>query len=311
MNSLTDSTLVMLGLTGTGKTNFLAALDVVLDDQVDPDGLVHSDLASDRAYLQPLKEKWLRGEEFVRTSSQQPPPPHQLLVQHVTSGVRAGLYLPDLAGETFESHFVMRSFPDDFCERLENARGLLLFLHCSQNSDHTIFEHPTFIEQQPDPEATPASSRIDPLKWQLENASRQVQLVDLLQFIAEVLPRQIPLRTAVIISAWDLVEKAHLMGPSLNAEIPKDPTMFLSIQWPLVNQYLQSNPEIFQSRVFGVSARGGGTTPEEIARLIAYEHPSDRIFVVDGAHRSKDLTRPVRWVLGLLDSEASTGVSNG
>ena len=70
----------------------------------------------------------------------------------------------------------------------------------------------------------------------------------------------------------------------------------------LLNQFLNSNVDIFIQRVFGVSARGGGTTDADVARLIAFDRPSERVLVVDGAHRSHDLTRPVRWLLGLLDS---------
>ncbi len=127
MSGSPDPTFVMLGLSGTGKTNFLVALDVVLDDQTDPDGLIHSDLAADRAYLQPLKEQWLKGEQFLKTSRQERPPPHHLLVKHQASDARAGLYLPDLAGETFDSQFVTRSLPIDYCNRLEQAVGYCSF----------------------------------------------------------------------------------------------------------------------------------------------------------------------------------------
>jgi signal recognition particle GTPase len=68
MSTPSESGILLVGLTGTGKTNFLVALDVVLDNQVDPNGLVHSDHADDRAYLEPLRGQWLRGEELEHTS---------------------------------------------------------------------------------------------------------------------------------------------------------------------------------------------------------------------------------------------------
>src|SRR5690349_4877897 len=119
MSDSPDSNILMLGLSGTGKTNFLVALDVVLDDQSSADGLTHSGLAADRAYLQPLKEQWPRGEELDKTSRLQPPPPHQLLVRHQASGTTAGFHLPDLAGETFDAHFETRFFPEEFATRLQ------------------------------------------------------------------------------------------------------------------------------------------------------------------------------------------------
>ncbi|MDP2605448.1 MAG: hypothetical protein Q8S00_23135 [Deltaproteobacteria bacterium] len=301
MSDSLDSTVVLLGLTGTGKTNFLVAFDVILDRQRDPDGLVHSDLAADRAYLQPLKEQWLRGEVFKRTN-RQPPPPHQLLVRHPTSGTRVGFYIPDLAGETFDAQFVTRCIPLDFCDRLQQATGVLLFVHCDHNADHALLEHSNFI----DADLTLAqseSSAVEPVsEWRLEDASQQTKLVDLLQFIAEIGPRQQPLRVAVMISAWDLVENAPHLGPQSAAEIPKNPGQFLTRRWPLLDQFLHSHTKTFRFRVFGVSARGGGDTPGEIARLTNFVNPSDRVILVDGTHHSNDLSRPVRWLLGLLDS---------
>ena len=79
------------------------------------------------------------------------------------------------------------------------------------------------------------------------------------------------------------------------------PARFFSTRWPLIDQFLQGNGDTFAYHVFGVSARGGGITPAEIARLTHFDHPPDRILVVDGANHSSDLTRPVRWILGLLE----------
>ena len=119
-------------------------------------------------------------------------------------------------------------------------------------------------------------------------------LVDLLQFVAEL--REAPLRVAIAISAWERVENAAA------GLFPKDPSRFLAKHWPLLTQYLESNHDAFPSRAFGVSARGGGTSAEEIKRLTKIVHPRDRVIVVDGEHRSNDLTRPVRWLLGLLEN---------
>ena len=93
-----------------------------------------------------LREAWLRGEVFDRTNRLVPPPPHQLSVKHHPSGTQVGFNLPDLAGETIESFFVTRSIPQNLWERIKKADGLLLFVHCDHNADHTILEHPGFID---------------------------------------------------------------------------------------------------------------------------------------------------------------------
>jgi hypothetical protein len=306
--SALDTTLHLIGLTGTGKTNFLVALDIILDHPCDENGLVHSGSADDRTYLAPLREAWLRGEVFERTNRLIPPPPHQLSVKHRPSGAQIGFNLPDLAGETIESFFVTRSIPQNLWERIKKADGLLLFLHCDHNADHAILEYPGFIEPEPLPQNAAQSGADAEPEWELEDAAMQVKLVDLLQFIAESGPRKKPIRIAVIVSAWDLVEKAQRIGPGAATELPKHPAKFLAHCWPLLHQFLESNEDIFCYRAFGASARGGGNTKAEIQRLTNIDQPSERVILVDDDHRSTDLSRPVRWLLGLLDSPHS---SNG
>ena len=59
--SASDTTLHLIGLTETGKTNFLVALDIILDHPCDEDGLVHSGSADDRSYLAPLREPYCKS----------------------------------------------------------------------------------------------------------------------------------------------------------------------------------------------------------------------------------------------------------
>lgn len=302
MSKSPESGILLVGLTGAGKTNFLVGLDVVLDNQTDPNGLVHSDHADDRTYLEPLRAQWLQGVELLHTSRLGPTPPHQLLLRHPASGTNATFHNPDLAGETFDSQFITRSFPHEFGLRMQRATGLILFLHCAHEADHELLEHPKFMDAESASEASKANSitlaQAD--DWLIEKASRQVKLVELLQFVAEL--REAPLRIAVAISAWERVEKAAV------GLFPKEPSRFLAKHWPLLAQYLESNHDAFPSRTFGVSARGGGSSAEEVKQLIKLVHPRDRVILVDGEHRSKDLTRPVRWLLGLLENPDS---SNG
>ena len=300
MSDAAASSLILLGLKGSGKTNFIVGLDVVLDAQAEKDGLVHDGIASDREYLQPLREQWLRGEVLPRTNRQESAPLHQILAKHPPSGVRAGLSIPDFAGELFDSHFVTRSFPSDLCERIQKAKGFLLFLHCKHNADHSLFEDPFFMET--DSDAPPPATSL--VSWQLEMAARQVKLVDLLQFIEEVRLTQAPARIAVMISAWDVVDRFPSMGKEVSEEIPKDPSEFFSKNWPLLSQFLSNRPTTVEFHVFGVSDGGGGTTKAEIERLTSILRLSERVLIVDGAHRSNDLSRPIRWLLGLLDSTA-------
>lgn len=299
MSTPDESAILLIGLAATGKTNFLVGLDVVLDNRTDPNGLVHSDHAPDRAYIRPLREQWHKGEELDRTFRHGTPAPHHLLVRHPASGTQATFHIPDLAGETFDAQFITRSIPKEFGLRVQQATGLILFLHCIHQADHELLEHPQFIDSESTTETSP-NPPVEAAQWSIEQASKQVKLVDLLQFLAELRSR--PLRVAVAISAWDCVDKAAV------GLVPKEPSVFLAKQWPLLAQFLECNRGTFPSRTFGVSARGGGTSPAEIDRLTNFVHARDRVIIVDGDHRSNDLTRPVRWLLGLLDTPQS---SNG
>jgi len=292
MSTSNESTILMVGLADTGKTNFLIGLDVILDKPVDPDGLCHSNRADDRSYVQPLRSKWLRGEEIGHSSRQASKPTHQLILRHPASGTRATFSIPDHYGETFDSQFVTRSMRQDFVLQLKHATGIILFLHCKDQADNELLDHPTFVEQTPIIKVSDDAS--DNNKWMIELACKQVKVVDILQFVAEI--RETPLRVAVAISAWDLVERAPA------SVTPKTPSSFIAKQWPLLNQFLDSNSKTFPFRVFGVSARGGGNTPDEKKRLTELDNVSERVVIVDGDHRSNDLTRPVRWLLGMLDN---------
>ncbi len=282
----------MVGLAETGKTNFLVGLDVILDKPVGRDGLCHSNRAADRSYVQTLRSKWLRGEEIGHSSRQASKPTHQLILHHPASGTQATFSIPDHYGETFDSQFITRSMQQDFVLQLKHAKGIILFLHCKDQADNELLDHPTFVQ------STPIIKVSDEIpnrnNWIIDLACKQVKVVDILQFVAEI--RETPLRVAVVISAWDLVEKAPA---NLT---PKTPSSFIAKQWPLLSQFLESNSKAFPFRFFGVSARGGGNTPEEIKRLMDLDDARERVIIVDGDHRSNDLTRPVRWLLGMLDN---------
>ncbi len=292
MSTPNESTILMVGLADTGKTNFLVGLDVILDKPVDQDGLCHSNRADDRSYVQPLRRKWLLGEEIGHSSRQASKPTHQLILHHPASGSKATFSIPDHYGETFDSQFVTRSMQQDFASQLKHATGIVLFLHCKDQADNELLDHPTFVEPTPIIKVPDEAS--DKNKWMIEFACKQVKVVDILQFVAEI--RETPLPVAVAISAWDLVEKAPA---SLT---PKTPSSFIAKQWPLLSQFLESNSKAFPFRVFGVSARGGGSTPDEIKRLTDLDDARERVIIVDGDHRSNDLSRPVRWLLGMLDT---------
>ena len=272
----------LVGLPKTGKSTYLAALDEIIETQRTPGGLESAGFSEDREYLQLLREAWLRGQDMPRTT----PGNDSIARLHVRdpeSQLIAELLLPDLTGETFRAQCERREWNKSYREQVPLTAGILLFVHCEHSAAHQPIgsSWPLDID---DEEASKAQG------WETKQAARQAKLVELLQFITEVGRAPQPLRVAVMLSAWDAVEKAA-------GGVAQDPCEFLEQEWPLLHQYLISNPERFAARPYGVSARGGGQ--EDTARLLEIENPSDRVLIVDDSQRSTDLTRPIRWLLGL------------
>lgn len=308
--SADKESLTFLGLTDSGKTHFLVALDVVLTKGKikSEDRLEHHSTAADRSYLQPLRQKWMKGEDFGRTKRNDPPPPQELVTIHKPSGKVIALTLPDMPGEEFDAQFTTRTLSESFEEQVKESTGFLLFVHCEQDAAHAILEnHPEFLaflgveegnEVPPAPSEQQVKDAVD--GWELDWASRQAKIVDLLQFLIAVRGDQVPVKIAVMISAWDVVEKMAGSGPATVAEFPLEPAEFLKKRWALLSQFLSARDDLFEFEVFGVSARGGGTSVEEIKRLTeTIPKPEDRVLMVRGDSRSNDLTLPIRWLVGL------------
>ena len=74
------------------------------------------------------------------------------------------------------------------------------------------------------------------------------------------------------------------------------PDKFFRKDWALLAQYLAGNSRTFDFRVYGVSALGG--TFEELKELRKLP-PAERVKIVEDSAQSRDLTRPVRWLLEL------------
>src|SRR5262249_8613954 len=121
--------------------------------------------------------------------------------------------------------------------------------------------------------------------WSPEMLPTQVKLVELLQFLIERAQRK--LRVAVVVSAWDLVDKFGA------------PHEFVSRELPLFQQFLDANDDLIEHSVFGVSAQGGDITVEsEKQTLLELDDALKRIKVRQGQDTGQDITKPIAWLLG-------------
>jgi Double-GTPase 1 len=275
---------LVLGLPGTGKTTFLAALWYLVVWGEVPTGLRLDRLHGNREHLNRISSDWLSCRPVERTPVGSDTIVSMQLVASET-GERTEVFFPDMSGELFNLQWKERRCSRAHLRLARQASGVLLFVHPNVVVDPVRIDEVAPLVEAIGP--TPGSGEDEtPRPWDPERAPTQVKLVDLLQLLVRE-PFAIPrVRLSVIVSAWDLV------GP--HAGSPAD---WLATRVPLLDQYLRAHPERFATRIYGISAQGGDLARDG-ERLLQSDVPARRIVVAQGESQSHDLTDPVRWAMG-------------
>lgn len=268
----------IIGLPGSGKTTFLAALWHLLDAGEVSSKFVLDKLVGDHTHLNTITEAWRRCEEVPRTSMAAEAKV-SIHVKNVVNEQKAILHFPDLSGESFERQLSTRLCTTDYVEGFEGSGGILLFVTADRPSDGM-----TILDVNP-PEEDVIEQPEDHREWTPKMVSMQVKLVDLLQFLQNSPFRRDKRRIAVVISAWDVIETPDV-----------EPAHWLQRELPFLYQFLTSNPVSFEFRVYGVSAQGGDLTSDRKGELIL-KTPSMRISCVGPETEPHDLTSPIAWLM--------------
>jgi hypothetical protein len=271
----------VVGLPETGKSSFIQALDEVLRNPRSDKDLRSYGLADDRSYLEREKDRYHAGEELERNNRLTENTSVELWFEDPTSGRRCRLQLPDRKGEVFKDQWVDRRWSREYRDELLGLSGALVFVRADEKSQNQELLGQLIESAGQDNE--PRTTR-----WDARKASAQVQLVDVLQFIGEAGILDERFRVAVMISAWDtvLADKTGFRS--------RDPEVLLQQEWALLSQYLRSNEDVFEHRVYGVSAYGG--TPGKLGKT-AELPPHERVQLVDGSGVLPDFTCPLKWIL--------------
>lgn len=276
--------LLFIGLPGSGKTTFLAALWHVLSDQSGATALKLSKASGDRTYLNHISKEWRECSQVPRTNLQA----EQVVVLHLTGeGFGAfDLSIPDLAGEAFKQQLTDRRISSHHDKLIQQATGVMLFVHpdVEKGIRLTVVRHleATLPGSQP---ADPTPTNVIPNAWSPDLLPHQVQLVELLQLLLERTQRT--LRVAVVVSAWDLVD-----------DMGFPPHVFLARQLPLLQQFLEANDDLLDYEVFGVSAQGGDITIEAKKQaLLELDDALKRVKVRHDEETTQDITKPIAWLL--------------
>lgn len=313
------TSLLVVGIPDSGKSTFIAALrHLLLADQVPTDlGLVG--LSAHEAHLNKLEKEWLDCRRIERTK----PATEGWVELHVAdrkTGTDTKLLIPDLRGEVFEQPACIGQCQSDLFEALAQSDGILLFTNADRADDTMLIDElADILDSEPAQteyatpgdgqsgtavdvlEATKADAVSDDAsdesvetieqqaanRFQPEHMPEEVKIVEFLQ-VANRRPLRARCRNiAVIVSAWDLIMKK---------DEEMTPDKWLSTQRPMLRQFLEANQEIWEPRVYGVSAQGG-RLPEDKEELEKISRPSERIRIVGHGADAHDITAPIRWML--------------
>lgn len=283
------SNLLMIGLRGSGKTTYLAALWHYLESAEIVDRLAVPHLQPDRNYLNSIRNNWLALKPVGRTSLRTRMEVSLLLEDTVTHS-HISVTVPDLSGESFRLQWSMRKCPTSYVTFAQSCTGAFVFLHASD------FARTSAIKARPEGDQTeesPGAGVGVPVsqEWTPAQSSTQVQMTDILQLLLGLRATNSSMRLAVIVSAWDLV-KARIT-----------PERWLDSRLPLLAQFLRSNQDWVPSRVFGISAQGGDLTKDR-DRLLNSSAASDRCHAVQGnALEAVSISAPLQFLLGTERSE--------
>ena len=276
---------LLIGLPGSGKTTFLAALWHLVESEEVPAALRLVELRGDRTHLNHIRRCWLGCRQIERTTLQAENSVSLLLAER-KSGAATELLLPDMSGESFRLQWRDRQWTQEYGAIVGASAGGLLVVHPSQIQEPVRIDEADTLRAEIASGAAPTNdddSEMTP--WDPDAAPTQAQLVDLLQFLVGRVA-VVPFRLAVIVSAWDLVEEADL-----------SPEEWCMQRLPLLHQFLHANAEQFTARYYGVSAQGGDLTVDS-ERLRKTEIHAARIRINGLECIPHDISAPIRWVMG-------------
>jgi hypothetical protein len=272
---------LMAGLPGTGKTTFLAALWHVAKSHEVPGSMRLERREGDQEYLNNIANAWSKCAELVRTPGEGEMDV-AILLRDPENDRLVRLSIPDMSGELFKTQWETRRCTGEFADLVNEVGGCLLLVHPGKivetqwiaDANATLEE---WAGENDEKEKTEVAVSSD---WEAKTAPTQVQMVELLQFMAELIEFQMQL--AVIVSAWDLVKEQ--MTPAEWAEK----------RMPLLWQYITANPDLYSVSFMGVSAQGGERSD---VSLLEHEIASHRIKIHAPGGKEHDITQPIRRLM--------------
>ncbi len=268
-----DLRILMVGLSGSGKTTYLAALyELTRAETPLPGALRLVQEPAERDYFHRIAQNWLKLERMLHTQSGDPRDAAMELI--TPEGESFLLEIPDISGEDFNHAWEGEPWPGPVEAVAARADAVLIFVR----RDHVIRP----LSLPPDDAEPPAEMKE---KWAPEDAPTQSKLADLLETLDSLVSHPLPI--ALIASAWDMRDGEEELRPD----------QWLKLRLPLLWQMLESRSETRPYRVYGVSAQGGDVeNPQIQTRLAKIEPAYKRVDVRCGENASSDISAPISWL---------------
>jgi hypothetical protein len=309
--------LAFLGLPRTGKSTFLGAFWALVQSPVET-SVRETRFGGDRSYVQRLAEQVARGEELDRTALDADEG-LSVALRFGELGV-AELVVPDLSGEALRVLVERRIWYPRLLDACSEATAILVFVHPDRlRLPVRIAAGGGFAAAGGGGVADAGGGDVaaaggggavaggggavagggvagageavsfhpdDPIGFRADDhVCTAAELIDAFENLAGLWNGRRPVRVGIIVSAWDRV----------GGDPKPSPYQWLQARLPGILATLESNRDVADFEVFGVSAQGGPLEARE--ELLARGEVCDRVFAEDRSGRRISLVDPVRWAI--------------
>lgn len=197
---------------------------------------------------------------------------------------------------------IERQWSKDYDAAIRESAGFFLFLRADDIVDNLLIPEADQIleamgseetEEAASGERNSASASQDigshhiEVDWTAKKMATQVKIVELLQFHIDcLLAANKCARFVIIISAWD------------RSQGYRSPVEFVTRRLPFLDQFLRSNSDAVEFKIFGISGQGGCIdTEKERQALLKCLSPLSRIIAVNDDNNKCEIIDPVKWLL--------------
>lgn len=284
--------LLIAGMPNSGKSTFIAALRYLVTSREVPTVLEQTRLSDNESHFNLLEERWLDAKRVRRTQK----PTEAWVTLHVRdgeTGEEADISIPDLKGERFEQPAASGLCEQGLYNALINADGMVLFTNADASADDLMItdidDVAAALDDRPAEDIKPqrpAKAQDGAVRFEPYEMPEESKIVELLQMMNRRPLASRRRRLAIIVSGWDAVENVSSSTPEA----------WMRQNRSMIEQFIRFNPELWENRIYGVSAQGGAL-PQDKDRLVAISKPSERIRIVGHDASQHDLTAPIRWLM--------------